>query len=84
MNFDLLCLLVIICVGSVQGETSKLTDFNLITLKKYNITDVSLSGISSGAYMAVQFHIAHSSFVSGVGIFAGGKLLLIQVQLNLN
>lgn len=33
---------------------------------------VSVSGISSGGYMATQFHLAHSSLVSGAGIFAAG------------
>jgi len=32
---------------------------------------VSVSGISSGAAMAVQFHVAHSSIVTGAGIIAG-------------
>ena len=41
-------------------------------LSHYNITDVTLSGLSSGAYFAVQFHVAHSKLVSGVAAFAGG------------
>ncbi len=32
----------------------------------------SVSGLSSGAYMAVQFHVAHSQSVIGVGVVAGG------------
>ena len=32
----------------------------------------SVSGLSSGAFMASQFHIAHSRIVVGVGIVAGG------------
>lgn len=32
----------------------------------------SVSGLSSGAYMAGQFQIAHSSVVMGAGIIAGG------------
>lgn len=31
-----------------------------------------MSGISSGGYFAVQFHIAHSSLVSGAAIYAAG------------
>ncbi len=34
--------------------------------------DVTVSGISSGAYMAVQFQVAYSSLVRGAGIVAGG------------
>ncbi|MCM2351000.1 MAG: PHB depolymerase family esterase [Bacteriovoracaceae bacterium] len=33
---------------------------------------VTVSGISAGAYMAQQFHLAFSSEVSGVGMIAGG------------
>ncbi len=33
---------------------------------------VTTSGISAGGYMAVQFHVAHSSLVSGVGVVAAG------------
>jgi poly(3-hydroxybutyrate) depolymerase len=33
---------------------------------------VTTSGISAGGYMAVQFHVAHSSVVSGVGVVAAG------------
>lgn len=33
---------------------------------------VTVSGISSGGYMAVQFHVAHSAIVDGAGVLAGG------------
>jgi hypothetical protein len=33
---------------------------------------VSISGISSGAFMANQFHIAHSALIMGAGLMAGG------------
>jgi hypothetical protein len=36
---------------------------------------VSVSGISSGAYFAHHFHVAHSERVMGAGIFAGGPYL---------
>ncbi len=35
------------------------------------LSDTSISGISSGAAMALQFHIAYSSTVIGVRIIAG-------------
>ena len=45
-----------------------------VPLPSYNvdISDTSVSGISSGGYMAMQFGIAHSDIVNGVGVFAGG------------
>jgi poly(3-hydroxybutyrate) depolymerase len=37
-----------------------------------DISQTSVSGISSGAYMAGQFHLAHSKLVTGAAIIAGG------------
>ena len=37
-----------------------------------DITQTSVSGISSGAYMAGQFHLAFSTIVVGAGVVAGG------------
>jgi hypothetical protein len=37
-----------------------------------NIAETSVSGISSGAYMAGQFQMAHAKLVSGAAIIAGG------------
>ena len=34
----------------------------------------SISGLSSGGYMAVQFHVAHSGTLRGAGVTAGGQL----------
>ncbi len=39
---------------------------------------VTVSGVSSGGYMAVQFHVAHSSAVSGVGVLAAGPYYCAQ------
>lgn len=43
-------------------------------LRRYNVDPASLSvsGISSGGYMAVQFAVAYSGIVHGVGVVAGG------------
>jgi len=35
---------------------------------------VTVSGLSAGGYMAVQFHIAHSSLVHGAGVIAAGPI----------
>lgn len=37
-----------------------------------DLSATSVSGISSGGYMAVQFHIAHSAIVIGAGVLAAG------------
>jgi len=37
-----------------------------------DLAETSVSGVSSGGYMAVQFHVAFSGLVSGAGVIAGG------------
>lgn len=37
-----------------------------------DLTQTTVSGVSAGAFMAVQFHVAHSSMVVGTGVIAGG------------
>ncbi|HQR54225.1 MAG TPA: hypothetical protein PLZ79_13235, partial [Burkholderiales bacterium] len=46
-------------------------------LPAYNVDlgQTTVSGVSSGAYMAVQFGVAHASIVQGVGATAGGPYL---------
>jgi poly(3-hydroxybutyrate) depolymerase len=39
---------------------------------KVDPTQTSVSGLSSGAFMAVQFHTAYSASIMGVGVVAGG------------
>ena len=43
-----------------------------------DITNISVSGLSSGGYMANQFHIAHSDWVDKVGIIAAGPYYCAQ------
>ena len=52
------------------------------SLASYNaaIDESSISGISSGAFMAVQFGTAWSSVIKGVGVVAGGPFYCAQAQ----
>ena len=43
-----------------------------------DLSRTSVSGISSGGYMAVQFHIAHSAIVIGAGVLAAGPYYCAQ------
>ena len=43
-----------------------------------DLSATSVSGISSGGYMAVQFHIAHSATVIGAGVLAAGPYYCAQ------
>jgi len=43
-----------------------------------DLSETSVSGVSSGGYMAVQFHVAHSRLVKGAGVLAGGPYYCAQ------
>jgi len=42
-------------------------------------TKISTSGISSGAAMATQLHVAYSSKIMGVGLVAGSKSRVLYI-----
>ncbi|XP_063959131.1 poly(3-hydroxybutyrate) depolymerase-like [Lytechinus pictus] len=46
-----------------------------------NNDQVTVSGISSGAFMAVQVHVAYSASIMGVGVVAGGPYWCAQANL---
>ena len=56
--------LMLICVSASAAER----------LGAYPVdpAQVSVSGISSGAFMANQLHVAHSADIMGAGLIAGG------------
>jgi poly(3-hydroxybutyrate) depolymerase len=43
-----------------------------------NVTAITVSGVSSGGYMAVQMHVAHSAIVHGAGVLAAGPYYCAQ------
>jgi len=54
------------------AQAAPLRTFNV------DIAQTSVSGLSSGAYMAVQFEVAHSKIVKGAGVIAGGPYFCAQ------
>lgn len=52
--------------------------FALTQPLQLDLEHISVSGLSSGGYMANQFHIAHSDWVNKVGIIAGGPYFCAQ------
>jgi hypothetical protein len=56
----------------VLGATVALPRFHV------DIGQTSVSGLSSGGFMAVQFGVAYSSIVKGVGVIAGGPYYCAQ------
>ncbi len=62
-----LLLLVLAACGKETPDTSaEIVSYNI------DVNRISVSGVSSGAYMAGQLHLAHSSIFNGVAIVAGG------------
>ena len=54
------------------------------TLPELNLEpQITLSGLSSGAYMAGQYHLAHAEQVTGVAMLAGGPVYCAQNSLGL-
>lgn len=62
------------CVVGVLLAVSCVVEANVNTtsqLGPYKVSSITVSGISSGAYMAVQMHISYSMIISGAAAFAG-------------
>jgi hypothetical protein len=57
---------VLVVGPALAEEPARLSGYNA------DISESSVSGISSGAFMAVQFGTAWSSVIKGVGVVAGG------------
>mmetsp|Transcript_22183 Transcript_22183/g.48507 ORF Transcript_22183/g.48507 Transcript_22183/m.48507 type:complete len:365 (+) Transcript_22183:1-1095(+) len=53
---------------------------DLPSLPSVNETDLTVSGLSSGGFMAVQMHVAYSARFRGAGVFAGGPWYCAQGQ----
>ncbi len=70
-KWSLIALIVCtLAISHVSAAAPSLED--LASGVKIDKTEISVSGISSGGFMAHQFHVAHSSHVMGVGVIAGG------------
>jgi len=52
-----------------------------VVLTKVDPTQTSITGFSSGAFFAVQYHLAYSSSLKGAAIFAGGPFYCAQDNL---
>jgi poly(3-hydroxybutyrate) depolymerase len=68
---------VAVLIGLFSLSASFSASGVVVNLPKYNVgvNEVSVSGLSSGGYMAVQMHFAYSTTVrKGAGVIAGGPL----------
>jgi len=58
---------------ALAAQSATAAELSLSKLKlKIDVSQTTVSGISSGAYMAGQFQVAYSDIVKGAGIVAGG------------
>jgi poly(3-hydroxybutyrate) depolymerase len=66
-NFMKALAVAALCLTATQVQAAE-------SLRRFNIdiTSTTVSGLSSGAFMAQQFHVAESDIVNGVAIIAGG------------
>ena len=65
-------LVLVATAGPARSEVVPLPGFDVGT------GETSVSGLSSGGYMAVQFEVAFSSSVKGAGVIAGGPYFCAQ------
>ena len=70
--------LILLLSGLAVGSPSTQKNAPLLGAYNAHVTESSISGISSGAFMAVQFGISWSSVVKGVGVIAGGPYYCAQ------
>ncbi|GAC1568578.1 MAG: depolymerase [Vulcanimicrobiaceae bacterium] len=61
-------------VAQSAMPTAPPADLPVTKLQRYRIdaSKIFVSGISSGGFMAVQMHVAHSSVFKGAAVYAGG------------
>lgn len=57
-----------------RASSDMTIDSTLPHLARYNISTITVSGLSAGGYMAVQLHVAHSIIISGAAVFAGVRI----------
>src|SRR4051812_999375 len=72
-------LLVLPCALPIVSSAAA-TDIEALPSYNASIGESSISGISSGGFMAVQFGTAWSSVIKGVGVIAGGPYYCAQAN----
>lgn len=58
--------LPVLAGGAKSSSTDALGAYNI------DLSQTSVSGLSSGGFMTVQMHAAHADNIVGIGVFAGG------------
>ena len=67
---------ILVLSSHVSAQVASLPAFNV------DIKETSVSGVSSGGFMAVQFDVAYSTILRGAGIIAGGPYFCAHGNVN--
>ena len=65
-------LLLAFCISTIASAQSNLGSYNV------NPNAVTVAGVSSGGFMAVQLQVAYSRSIFGAAVFAGGTYFCAQ------
>jgi len=80
-NTHRLCLAFALMFAAPGIAPAPAADLERLPAHNADIADSSVSGLSSGAFMAVQFATAWSSTIKGVGVVAGGPFYCAQAKI---
>lgn len=75
LSFTVPSLLLLTCCVTHCSHAAKAPGLDRFLVDKAGL---SVSGLSSGAYFAVQFHVAFSKTINGAGVIAGGPFWCAQ------
>ena len=81
MRARFLLLFVYLCFSLIQGSPA-VRSAEPLPFLHLDPAGTTVSGLSSGAFMAVQFHVAYSKKIGGVGVVAGGPYLCAEGQVS--
>jgi poly(3-hydroxybutyrate) depolymerase len=80
-NTHLRCLAFALTFAAPGLASAPAADLEKLPAYSANIAESSVSGLSSGAFMAVQFGTAWSSTIKGVGVVSGGPFYCAQARI---
>ncbi|HXW25675.1 MAG TPA: polyhydroxybutyrate depolymerase [Xanthobacteraceae bacterium] len=79
-NVPLHCLVLVLAFVGLVSTPASAADLEKLPSYNADIAESSVSGLSSGAFMAVQFATAWSSTIRGVGVISGGPVYCAQAR----
>jgi hypothetical protein len=88
VNYMVLAATLLLALSAAEGRAARAVGTTQpfspeVVLPRLNAIDLTVSGLSSGAYMAVQMQVAHSASINGSAIFAGGPYYCAESDLRI-